>query len=302
MAQGAGASPPHSAFEQLPYRLASKQRAMGKETFRSDFRRSFLTGLGALFPTILTVLIVIQLYKFVDAAIGQPVNRAIKAQFRSKAGQRFLVDVWGWDKKLLEDKEEFKKRLDQKYPGYIGPVFGLLVAAVAIYFVGHTLRSYIGSRVYALADRLLSAFPVVKVIYPHAKQLTQFFFADKRVKFNTVVAVQYPREGIYSVGFVTGDGLKGVVDAVGEAMLSVFIPTSPTPVTGYVIMVPASEAVELDMTVEAAFRFTVTGGVIIPPHQIPHPPKAALDQPREPDTPDDRKDGKPRGKKLPRRG
>lgn len=257
---------------------------MGKETFRSDFRRSFLTGLGALFPTILTVLIVIQLFKFVDAAIGQPVNKAVKAQFRSKAGQRFLVEVCGWDKNLLEDKEEFKKQLDRRYPGYIGPVFGLIVAAIAVYFVGHTLRSYIGSRLYALADRLMSQFPVVKVIYPHAKQLTQFFFSDKRVKFNTVVAVQYPRQGIYSVGLVTGDGLRGVADTFGEPMVSIFIPSSPTPVTGYVIMVPASEVVELDMSVEEAFRFSITGGVIIPPRQTPHQPKAALDRPAQPET------------------
>ena len=260
-------------------RWRSSHIPMAQETFSSDFRRSFLTGLGALVPTILTILILIQLYRFVDAAIGQPVNWFIKKQFRSEAGREFLVDVFKWDRKVVENKEEFEKQLDKRYPRYIGPVFGLVVVTVAMYFVGHALRSYIGRRLFWLTELLMTRFPVVKVIYPHAKQLTQFFFADKRVKFNTVVAVQYPRKGIYSIGFMTGDGLRNVTDAAGDAVVSVFIPSSPTPVTGYVIMVPARDVVELDMSVEEAFRFTITGGVIVPPNQIPPVSKAALAPP-----------------------
>jgi len=252
---------------------------MAQETFRSDFRRSFLTGLGALVPAILTILILIQLYRFVDAAIGQPVNWFIKKQFRSEAGREFLVDAFKWDRKVVENKEEFEKQLEKRYPHYIGPVFGLVVVTVAVYFVGHTLRSYLGRRLFGLTELLMSRFPVVKIIYPHAKQLTQFFFADRRMKFNTVVAVQYPRQGIYSIGFTTGDGLRDVASAAQGDIVSVFIPSSPTPVTGYVIMVSASDVVELDMSVEEAFRFTVTGGVIVPPRQIPPTSKAALAPP-----------------------
>jgi len=254
---------------------------MQKVTFRSDLRRNLLAGLGALLPTFLTLLVLVQLYKFVDSSIGQPVNRAIKAQFRSEAGQRFLVEHWRWDRKLLEDKEEFSKQLDRRYPRYIGTFFGLIVATVAIYFVGHFMRSYLGRRLFALTEYLLAKFPVVKVIYPHAKQLTQFFFAERKVQFNTVVAVQYPRRGIFAIGFLTGDGLRDVTDAMGQPSVSVFIPSSPTPFTGYVIMVPAEEVVELDMTVEQAFRFTITGGVIVPPAQAAPGALGAIGPPPE---------------------
>jgi len=254
---------------------------MAKETFRSDFRRSFLAGLGALFPAVITILVLIQLYRFVDAAIGQPVNRAIREQFRGESGQKFLVNFCKWDKALVADGEQFEKQLEERYPSYIGPVFGLIVVTIAIYFVGHALRSYIGGRVFALTERLMTQFPVVKVIYPHAKQLSQFFFADKRVKFSRTVAVQYPRQGIYSIGFVTGHGLRTVVDAMGEPTVSVFIPSSPTPMTGYVIMVPAREVVELAMSVEEASRFSITGGVIVPPSQTAQASRAALSPPHD---------------------
>ncbi len=268
--------------------------ASKRETFRSDFRRSFLAGLGALFPAILTIFILIQIYKFVDNSIGVPTNRFIKRQFRSDAGKRMLVRVFHWKPEWVKNQEEFNKRLDEKYPGYIGTLFGVVIACVAIYFVGHTLRSFVGRKLFALGDRMLTQFPVVKTIYPHAKQLTAFFFRDETVKFNRVVAVQYPRPGIYSIGFITGDGMRDVARAAGERMVSIFIPSSPTPVTGYVIMVPEREVVELDMTIDQAFRYTITGGVIPPASQVPRyaepppalPPLPGLDDSSEPSPPE----------------
>ncbi|GAH87960.1 unnamed protein product, partial [marine sediment metagenome] len=87
---------------------------------------------------------------------------------------------------------------------------------------------------------------------------------EKKKMFSRVVAVEYPRKGIWSMGFVTGSGLKRVVDNVKKEFLTVLIPTSPTPFTGFVIMVPKKQTIELDMTVEEALRFAVSGGVIAP--------------------------------------
>ncbi len=243
--------------------------AKQKETFRSDFRRSFIAGLGALFPAIVTIFILIQIYKFVDKAIGAPTNTFIKKQFRSDAGKRMLVRVFHWKPEWVQDSEAFAKRLDEKYPDYIGTVFGLAVACVIIYFVGHTLRSYVGRRIFAIGDQFMTRFPVVKAIYPHAKQLTAFFFRDRQLKFNRVVAVQYPRRGLYSIGFLTGEGMRDIARAAGERVVSVFIPTSPMPMTGFVIMVPKREVIELDISIEEAFRFTITGGVVPPSSQVP---------------------------------
>jgi uncharacterized membrane protein len=82
--------------------------------------------------------------------------------------------------------------------------------------------------------------------------------------FSRVVAVEYPRKGIWSMGFVTGSGLEKVVDNVKKEFLTILIPTSPTPFTGFVIMVPKKQTIELDMTVEEALRFAISAGVITP--------------------------------------
>jgi uncharacterized membrane protein len=116
-------------------------------------------------------------------------------------------------------------------------------------------------------EKALMNIPVVKKIYPYIKQITDFMFKRKALSFNKVVAIQYPRKGVWSVAMVTGTGLKKVVGSAEKEFLTVFVPTSPTPFTGYVIMTPKEETMELDMTIEEALRFTISGGVITPAEQ-----------------------------------
>jgi uncharacterized membrane protein len=87
---------------------------------------------------------------------------------------------------------------------------------------------------------------------------------EQKKMFSRVVAVEYPRKGIWSLGFVTGSGFENVVNLIKREFLTVFIPTSPTPFTGFVITVPKKHTIDLDMTIEEAFRFVVSGGVIAP--------------------------------------
>lgn len=87
--------------------------------------------------------------------------------------------------------------------------------------------------------------------------------------FSSVVAVEYPREGIWSMGFVTGSGIEKVVNNVKKEFLTIFIPTSPTPFTGFVIMVPREQTIELNLTMEQALRFVVSAGVIVPGREQP---------------------------------
>ena len=86
----------------------------------------------------------------------------------------------------------------------------------------------------------------------------------KDLSFNEVVALQYPRKDTWSIGLVTGKGLKKISETERKELLTVFVPTSPTPFTGYVIMTPRDETIALDMTIEEAMRFTISGGVITP--------------------------------------
>lgn len=149
---------------------------------------------------------------------------------------------------------------------------GLLLAAILIYFVGMVLGSYLGRTIYKSVEDFVMAIPLISRVYPSVKQVTDFFFGDKQdsrpIDFNRVVAVQYPRMGLWSVGLVTGDTMRNIEAKAGVQCLTVFVPSSPTPFTGYVITVPRTETVDLPITIEEALKFAVSGGVLIPPGQV----------------------------------
>ncbi|MBC8378665.1 MAG: DUF502 domain-containing protein, partial [Planctomycetes bacterium] len=113
-------------------------------------------------------------------------------------------------------------------------------------------------------EKTLMNLPLIKQVYPYIKQVTDFLLAKKSLTFSKVVAFEYPRKGTWSIGLVTGTGLKKVVNAVGQEFLTLFVPTSPTPFTGYVIMALKNETIELDMSIEEALRYVISGGVITP--------------------------------------
>ena len=100
------------------------------------------------------------------------------------------------------------------------------------------------------------------------KQVTDFLVGDHDMEFNQVVAVQYPSAGIWSIGFVTGSSMRGVREHVGEEMISVLMPTSPMPATGFTVTVPKSKTVELDLTIDQAIQFVVSCGVVVPFNQL----------------------------------
>jgi len=148
-----------------------------------------------------------------------------------------------------------------------GSVVGFLIALIAVCVVGALLASVVGRTLWRMVEKFIMNTPVLSKVYPYVKQVTDFLFAreeQEKLPFSRVVAVEYPRKGIWSLGLVTGSGLEKVVDNVRKEFLTVLIPTSPTPFTGFVIMAPKEQTIDLDMTIEEAFRFTVSGGVITP--------------------------------------
>jgi len=147
-------------------------------------------------------------------------------------------------------------------------LIGLVIAIVLIYIVGWLVGSFIGRRLYHKGEVLIDRVPVIRSIYPSIKQVTDFFVGAKTgPQFNAVVAVEYPRKGLWSVGLVTGQTMANIQQRAGQACLTVFIPSSPTPFTGYVITVPKADTIGLPITIEEAIKFAVSGGVLIPPGQ-----------------------------------
>ena len=148
-------------------------------------------------------------------------------------------------------------------------LIGLIVAIILFYFAGALMSNVIGRQLKNRGEKFIDRVPLIRRVYPAVKQVTDFFFgdSDEKLKFNRVVAVEYPRKGLYSVGLVTGDTMRDIEDAMGEPCLTVFVPSSPTPFTGYVITVPIKDTIDLGITIEDALKFAVSGGVLVPPKQ-----------------------------------
>jgi uncharacterized membrane protein len=144
-------------------------------------------------------------------------------------------------------------------------VLAIAVLLSLIFLVGFWFSGFIGRRLYGLLERVLVRLPVVSAIYPHIKQISDFFFGEERkIEFRGVVAVEYPRPGVYSIGFLTGSSSRTINEHTGQEHLTIFIPSSPMPVTGYTVFVRADEIIELPLTVDEALRTVISGGLLMP--------------------------------------
>lgn len=249
----------------------------------SNFRKFFVRGLAILLPSVLTIWLLLAAYQFVQSRIADPINQGVRT---------LIIDTTPWPEVSPEDIKDFKQSLkpgdQQNSQGwlrtetrrqklydwwqsyhYVLDLIGLILAVVLIYSVGLILGSIIGRRLYHRGEELINRLPLVRRVYPSMKQVTDFFFGDRdaTMQFNRVVAVEYPRKGLWSVGLVTGDTMRDIQQRAGKDCLTVFIPSSPTPFTGYVITVPRSDTIDLSITIEDAMKFAVSGGVLIPPSQ-----------------------------------
>ncbi|MEM1225213.1 MAG: DUF502 domain-containing protein [Planctomycetota bacterium] len=146
------------------------------------------------------------------------------------------------------------------------PVF-LIVFLTLLFFLGRLFTGGIGRWFVTTFDAAILRIPIVNKVYGSVKQITDFAFDDRPIEFNRVVAIQYPRQGIWSLGFVTGNSMREISEAAGEPMLSVLMPTSPMPMTGFTVTIRRSEAIDLDLTVDEAIQFVVSCGVVVPPQQ-----------------------------------
>ncbi len=165
-------------------------------------------------------------------------------------------------------------------PRYIFvPVF-LVCFLALLYFLGRIFTGGIGRWMLHSFDSAILSVPVINKVYGSVKQITDFAFDDRAIEFNRVVAIQYPREGIWSLGFVTGSSLREISEAAGEPMLSVLMPTSPMPMTGFTVTIRRSEAIDMNLTIDEAIQFIVSCGVVVPAGQQMLPPPEGTPPPR----------------------
>ena len=145
---------------------------------------------------------------------------------------------------------------------------GFLLALILTFCVGILMATFLGRPLMRLFEALIKRVPMVNTVYPYAKQFTEFFMAgEKKIEFRAPVAVPFPTREAWSIGFVTGDGLKHLNAATGRRCVTIFIPTAPTPFTGFVLFVPREDVIPLPINTDEALRMIITAGIVTPEHQ-----------------------------------
>jgi uncharacterized membrane protein len=194
------------------------------------FKKYFVTGLVVFLPGALTVYIFFITISFADNILGKYLEPVFMKQF-----------------------------------GFYVRGISILLEVYIIVLIGFLFTNFLGRKVYDFFDKLLVKLPFFKQVYPALKEMAIFLFSREQLStFRQVVLVEYPRKGIYSLGFLTNDSSKNLCDLTKQDVCNVFIPTTPSPLTGFVIIVPKKEVIHTDIKLEDAFKLIVSGGVINP--------------------------------------
>jgi len=191
-------------------------------------KKIFTTGLLTLMPLAITIYVFYLVFSFLDNLVGD----LIEAVF------------------------------NYRLPG-IGFAAGLLL----ILLVGFIASNIIGSRLISYGDKLLQRLPLAKSIYVSAKQIIDAFTVQGKNAFQKVVLLEYPRKDLYVIGFVTGDSKGEIQEKTHAETLSIFVPTTPNPTSGMLILAPRQEVIELKMTVEEGMKVIVSGGLFSPANE-----------------------------------
>jgi uncharacterized membrane protein len=196
-------------------------------------RRTFLTGLLILLPLFITYLLIAFLFNLFTGVAAPVVSGLFHL---------FGVDTDAWAVPLM-------------------PLINLLLSLAVIFLLGLVGTNILGRRILAGFEALLLRLPLVKPVYSSVKQVVGTFQGPNR-SFQRVVLLQYPRMGLWSLGFVATERADNLHLVPANSVLTVFIPTTPNPTSGFLVIVSPNEVIDVDFTVEDAFKFIVSGGIV----------------------------------------
>lgn len=149
------------------------------------------------------------------------------------------------------------------------PGLGLIVLIVAITLIGALTAGFVGRIVLNVGEGILSRMPVVRSVYSAIKQILETVLKQQSGAFRQAVLVEYPRHGIWAIGFITGTTEGEVQNLTRQEVVNVFLPTTPNPTSGFLLFVPRKDIVILDMSVEEAVKMVISGGIVTPPDRRP---------------------------------
>ncbi|MDD5079790.1 MAG: DUF502 domain-containing protein [Candidatus Omnitrophica bacterium] len=189
-------------------------------------KKYFITGIVLIIPVYLSIYLLASIFIFLDNLLGRFINV-------------YLQSILGFS------------------------VFGLgfLVFLILIVLIGWLAKRFIAHRLFVEFEKWFAGLPLIRNIYPAIKEVLLFITTQKELGFKKVVLIEYPSKGLYSIGFLTNDQFEIVNKAAGGDMVSVFISTTPGPLTGNMVFVPRSQVKFLDVTVKQAVHMVMSGGV-----------------------------------------
>lgn len=204
---------------------------------KKSFKTYLLTGTIILLPLLITIYVLFFLFSMID---------------------NLLLDL-------------FKTFGYQMIPG-----LGFALTVITVFFTGLIAQNVLGRKIIHYGEKFVLNIPLVKEIYNAIKQVIDAFSVQSKDAFQRVVLVEYPRKGLYALGFVTGVGAGEVQDKTEETVVNVFLPTTPNPTSGFFLMIPKEDLVPLDMTVEEGIKMIISAGVVNP--QYPPVPRLKDDK------------------------
>jgi uncharacterized membrane protein len=172
---------------------------------------------------------------------------------------RILIGLM--DKSLVFLPRDFRP---EQWLGFAIPGLGIILTFLLLLFTGLFAANFVGRYMVALWESVLERIPVVRSIYSGAKNFAEIVLSDSSQSFKKVLLIEYPRKGIYTLAFQAGSQLGEVQERTGEDVVCTFVPTTPNPTSGFIVMVPKSEVIELDMEVDAAIKMVMSLGVVVP--------------------------------------
>ncbi len=208
-----------------------------EKAMKKKMKRIFLTGLAVVIPAGLTIYILF-----------------------------FIIDMMDNLLRIIPISYQPDSMFHHHIPG-----LGVIVTVIMIFICGLVTTSYLGNRLFGFGERIVGKIPVVRSIYQAIKRISESLFMDKAQSFKKVVMVEYPRRGVYSIGFITCTPNGEIQKSLREKCpcVGVYIPCALTPTTGVFVMIPGDELIEVDMSVEEAFTLIISAGIVTPHETLP---------------------------------
>ena len=179
---------------------------------------------------------------------------------------RFFAEYLGGLVNLLPLAWQPKTLIGHDIPG-LSALLGISIVLMVLFITGFIASNVLGRYLLGLGDELLEHIPLVRSIYSTVKQISDTMFSNKGKSFRKVVLIRYPQKDTWSLAFQTSDTLGELNAKVpGHNMISVYVPTTPNPTSGFLLMVPPGDVIELEMSVDEAFKMIISLGVIVPPY------------------------------------